>query len=1175
MYETSIEKTNISLSPYKTHERELHLKKIKVRNPSVKTTKSKLSNYHKKKSIINIYPKNISFDYSNNNEYKVLNYQTDLSQNQISDNLIKEKNEIIHNLQNQINKYALKLKESLKKINIQNQIINSLNTQNRQLNNENARKNNIIRQNEDIDFKISKLRKDVEKSREKILNDDFNESKRNNYILYNKINNYAKELKEKDDEIKRIKSRNDYLIKLLKDNESKLNIKNSQLNKLKEENILSKNKLSELQNNYNNLLLQTNNLNNFQLNQGQNIINYNNINDFNDESNDEKYKILEMKIKNSQDEIRTKNININLLNRKIEFLNSILSQKNEIIQKLQKEKTNLNKTSTNITSKNLELNKILNQKHEDIIQFQKSIIEKEKKIKQLTDYITKLKSSQNNAQNISQKQSVNLISDDEKESNHIFNINKLFKINEIKYNIIQKGINNLDYIKEQRENVIKINKSNKTIEKLNNDIKVINDEFKKYKTKAELDIKNLEKKVMDEKNNYNTKIEEYLKNVKSLTDKLNKLEQEKKDNEKKINLLNIENKKLIEEKNEKEEEETLNKIELINENEKNKEEIILLKQQIETLNKKLELRNKDIKDINIDLENKIISLNEEINKYKDTISKKDISLKNIKEENDDNLLKIDELAKKINDNEINIKGINLENKELKETIDSKEKEAEKLKNEIQNLNGEIEKLKNEINNLTQMNIKKEDKIKVFDEEKNNLVNNFFEKEKEFEHNKLKITDLEQTIEKLTGEKNEINKENEILKKKNEEIINENHKLNLFLKESEDNLKITEEKYNSLKNHKSLNNKNDIENLIEKNNNIIKEKINLENEIKKLNSEHKNILEEMLLSKSELELKYSETLKENEKLQEKIKQLSILQDNLEDQLNTINIKYKENKKVLEKNEKELSDMKEASQAILMKQKTTLEKEVIVDKEKCKIIGDKIYNNLKWYLIYDLNSDEKNYENYRWVNGTVIKDDQLSKYNKYQTDSQKIKDLEDYIMTLQKKLENKEESINKLDYKNKQLIKEIHNKTAGAKTFKNPLTRAVSGNVKNTSTDIAIKNDNIFAELNKGKNNIENDEEKSVNLLSQKKVDEFLTTNAGEEEDFDEVKQITKQMNFLKKELKELKSFNQQITEQVKELIKNIKCDNKNKLQIAQICQLLNLSPTTTNRILTNNKKGIKI
>ena len=255
MYDTSIEKTKVSLSPYKTKERHLHLKKIKVRNPSVKTTKSKLSNYHKKKSIINIYPKNISFDYSNNNEYKVLNYPTELTQaNQISDNLIKEKNEIIHNLQNQINKYAIKLKESLKKINIQNQIINSLNMQNKQLNNENNRKNNIIRQNEDIDFKISKLRKDAEKSREKILNDDCNESKRNNYILNNKMNNYIKELKEKEDEIKKFKKKNENMMKLLKDNETKLNMKNTTINKLKEENLLFKNKFNELQLNYDNLL---------------------------------------------------------------------------------------------------------------------------------------------------------------------------------------------------------------------------------------------------------------------------------------------------------------------------------------------------------------------------------------------------------------------------------------------------------------------------------------------------------------------------------------------------------------------------------------------------------------------------------------------------------------------------------------------------------------------------------------------------------------------------------------------------------------------------------------------------------------------------------------------------------------------------------------------------------
>ena len=96
------------------------------------------------------------------------------------------------------------------------------------------------------------------------------------------------------------------------------------------------------------------------------------------------------------------------------------------------------------------------------------------------------------------------------------------------------------------------------------------------------------------------------------------------------------------------------------------------------------------------------------------------------------------------------------------------------------------------------------------------------------------------------------------------------------------------------------------------------------------------------------------------------------------------------------EKELNDMKEASQAILMKQKTQKEKEVFIDKDKCKIITDQKYKNLKWYLIYEKNEDENNYENYRWVTGSIIKEDQLDKYNKYQSDSQRIKELEDYIM-----------------------------------------------------------------------------------------------------------------------------------------------------------------------------------
>ena len=81
--------------------------KPRIRNPSIKTLNQKMTDYHnntkKNSNIINIYPKNISnisFDYSNNNEYNLLGYN-----NQNIDNLIKEKNSIINNLQNQINNY--------------------------------------------------------------------------------------------------------------------------------------------------------------------------------------------------------------------------------------------------------------------------------------------------------------------------------------------------------------------------------------------------------------------------------------------------------------------------------------------------------------------------------------------------------------------------------------------------------------------------------------------------------------------------------------------------------------------------------------------------------------------------------------------------------------------------------------------------------------------------------------------------------------------------------------------------------------------------------------------------------------------------------------------------------------------------------------------------------------
>ena len=365
---------------------------------------------------------------------------------------------------------------------------------------------------------------------------------------------------------------------------------------------------------------------------------------------------------------------------------------------------------------------------------------------------------------------------------------------------------------------------------------------------------------------------------------------------------------------------------------------------------------------------------------------------------------------------------------------------------------------------------------------------------------------------------------------------------------------------------------------------------------------------MIKNKSETENKYKQTVKENEKLQEKIKQLTLFQDNIEKDLNEINLKYKETKKILSEKEKELFDLKEASQALIQKEKNHMEQSITVDPNKCKIITDKIYKKLKWYLIYEKKEkdekkenndkndnninkeDEENkYENYRWVEGPIIKRKDLQKFNKYETDEEKIKDLNEYIINLQKKLEEKEDQKSKLDLKNKKLIQDIHNKTAGHGTI-NPLSRKSSNN-KNASIDVGADGfNNILEELNKSnarERQLQNTIKKLNSKLNENKNDNLNQNNENDEKKEDDknnlkvsndysepLKLAQEQMALLKDELKETKTKLEQLIGQVKELLKNVKCDNKNKPQFVQICQILNLSPQTTNRIITNNnKKGM--
>ena len=218
----------------------------------------------------------------------------------------------------------------------------------------------------------------------------------------------------------------------------------------------------------------------------------------------------------------------------------------------------------------------------------------------------------------------------------------------------------------------------------------------------------------------------------------------------------------------------------------------------------------------------------------------------------------------------------------------------------------------------------------------------------------------------------------------------------------------------------------------------------------------------------------------------------------------------------------------------------------------------------------------YENYRWVNDTVIKKD---KFNKYDTDEDKLKDLNEYILTLQKKLEKKEESYSKLDFQNKKLIKEIHNKTAG-NALLHHLSSGNTSQVKNTSIEVGNEGfKNILEELNKSnvkdKKKLQDKNIKLNNQLKDKDINknENEINDSSKKGDIDELNQAQEQMILLKEELKDTKTKLEQLIGQVKELLKNVKCDMKIKPQFVQICQILQLSPQTTNRIITNNKKGI--
>ena len=450
--------------------------------------------------------------------------------------------------------------------------------------------------------------------------------------------------------------------------------------------------------------------------------------------------------------------------------------------------------------------------------------------------------------------------------------------------------------------------------------------------------------------------------------------------------------------------------------------------------------------------------------------------------------------------------------------------------------------------------------------------------------------------------------------------------NLDIKQKEENIKQLEEKYQIIKNE-TLNNgmstttnnndsnvNNELMNIMEQNTQLTKEKNDLQKDLSLLKDNNTLITEEKNNYK-----------KENDSLKNKINKIT-------EENNQINNENEELKKIIKEKDKEIKDTKEINTALIEKQKNQVEQEFNLSPSTHKIITSKRYKKLIWYLIYKKNdskkkdqiSEENNYTNYKWVTGLILNKDKISKYNKYESEEQTIKEMQDYIFNLQKKLERKEESLSIMDYKNKKLIEQTHNKTANVKgLLKNNLIGDISKNTlgENKANFSAINEVNQLKneisrlkEEIKAKEKLESVMPKDINIVSQddnsgfldedikenknggmldfikisnndnmeetnsrrsgaqKKVDDYLNKGLIGENDLDIIKQNEEQMKLLKNEIKEKNNKFNMLSEQIEELFKNIKLDMKNKPQIVQIYQILGKSPEEINKIV-NKKKSL--
>ena len=666
-------------------------------------------------------------------------------------------------------------------------------------------------------------------------------------------------------------------------------------------------------------------------------------------------------------------------------------------------------------------------------------------------------------------------------------------------------------------------------------------------------------------------------------------------------------------------------IQIISKNKKNKNVDVQHAQRVQRDdNYKISKNNFMIKNILFSNKKKN-DYNELMNSYKELENQKKqleqlLSLKEKVINNSDK--EINELKNKIN--ECNIKYINHD-----KLLQNKETTLKNLENENNILKNDLIKEKEEKNN-----IKKQYDVLLNNFNKNNnddnikLLNDIIlSKDKEITSHKNNISKLEEKI-KGINEKN--HKDMIILDENNKKIINSKNEINKKLKEDIDKLNNELKRMDNLR----IEDKNKINELynnvekLQKENQELFEKNKSIQEIKNINVNHHHGNDD-----------YDEIKKENEKLNKTNSQLNQYITELNEKLNSLNIKYQENKKSLTEKESKINNLEQASLALIEKQKRDLEqkdKNEHISPGTHFIITSKKYNKLTWYLMSNFNpNDERvenekkaNYKNYKWVTELIIPKSKLNKYNKFIDNEDNINN-NSYIKKLYRQLEQKEEEVNKLNYKNKKLNEKIQNKSSSVQKGKLYFNKFLENTDKSNTNRNIINTENTQAQNNSlvdkvinyyetreinYKNEItklKTDKKKSedfqtninnikcislqsksdfidfddtdgdiVKYLGDKNIlkknekknddEEILKDIPGNESDLDEVKGLKTLTKFLKNDNKEKdKKFNK-LVDKIKNLIQSLKYDNNLKVQISQVLELLGYSSADIQKIISNNK-----